>query len=319
MKRSIFLYALAAGLFAALIVYSAEARAGAAAGARLWGGLLVPSLLPYFAAAGLLSRLGAVEAFGRRAAPLGRRLLGLSAAGTGIFLLALTGGYPLGAAAAAEAVRAGRLSREEAGALLRFGDNTGPAFAVGALGVGVFGRAEVGLALWGIHALCALALGILLPRRVFSGGAAAPRRRALSFSEALTDSLSAAVTALLSIGGYVILFSALLAVGDALGFPGAAAKACARITPLDEGYLRALFTGALELSSGIGAMASLPRDAGTFTLGAFLLGWGGVCVHLQSAAVTAGTGIDLRQRLWGKLLHGALSALAACALAPILL
>ena len=48
----------ALGLFGSLIVFSAQARAGAEAGLRLWAELLVPSLLPYFAATGLLTFTG---------------------------------------------------------------------------------------------------------------------------------------------------------------------------------------------------------------------------------------------------------------------
>ena len=319
MKTRTLSLAAALALFAALVLCSAEARLGAAAGLRLWSGLLVPSLLPYFAAAGLLTRLGLTEALGRRLAPAGKRLLGVSPAGVGIFLLGLSGGYPLGAAAVSDALRSGRIGRDEAQRLLFFCDNTGPAFAVGALGVGIFHRAELGLALWGVHALCALILGVL-----FRGGAGdslppegpAPES---SFAGALTASVAAAVSALLSIGGYVAFFSALLAVAERMGFPGTLASLAAARTGWPEALFRALFTGLLELSSGIGALGGAAPDAAALTLGSFLLGWGGVCVHLQTAAVTAGTGLSLGGRLRGKLLHGLLSAAVTALLAPALL
>ena len=309
----------ALGLFGSLIVFSAQARAGAEAGLRLWAELLVPSLLPYFAAAGLLTRLGVVEAAGRRLVPVGKKLLGVDAAGCGIFLLGLSGGYPLGAAAVADAFRSGQLRREEAEDLLGFCDNTGPAFAVGALGLGVFRSAAIGLTLWGVHALCALLLGICRRRGVRRNGVSQRKAPLLSFSEALTGSLSAAVTALLSIGGYVVFFSALLAVGEAFGFPDAPAARCAEAVGLPPEFFRAMLIGSLELSSGVGAMAVLPRNAAALVLAAFLLSWGGLCVHFQAAAVTAGTGLRLGRRLRGKLLHGLLSALAVWFLSPCLL
>lgn len=296
----------AAALFALLVTFSAEARAGALSGMRLWSELLVPSLLPYFAAAGLLSRLGFVDALGR-----------YLPAGGGIFLLGLSGGYPLGAAAVADALRAGDIDRAQGQELLRYCDNTGPAFAVGAMGLGVFGRAAVGLWLWGIHALCALALSLLFHRRRDAAVRPAPKVR--SFAEALTGSLSAAVTALLSIGGYVVFFSALLSIIERLGFPGAVCESLARRFGLDAAFLRAGLVGALELSSGVGALRALPPDALTLCLAAFLLGWGGLCVHFQSSAVVADTGMRMGPRLRGKLLHGLLSALCAWALAPLIL
>ena len=98
MKRRFFGYAAGAALFLLFLFSSADARQGAADGLRLWGTLLVPSLLPYFAAAGLLTRLGAVDALARRLAPAAARLFGVSGAGAAVFLLGLSGGYPLGAA-----------------------------------------------------------------------------------------------------------------------------------------------------------------------------------------------------------------------------
>ena len=55
-------------------------------------------------------------------------------------------------------------------------------------------------------------------------------------------------------------------------------------------------------------VSTLPLRPGYLALGAFLLSFGGMCVHLQASAVTAGTGLKLTGRLGGKLLQGLLSA-----------
>ena len=77
--------------------------------------------------------------------------------------------------------------------------------------------------------------------------------------------------------------------------------------------------GALELSAGIGAMAGLPVSPSSLALSSFLLGWGGLCVHFQSLAVTAKAGLDLKGRRRGKLLHGVLSAAVTYGAAAIFL
>ena len=313
-------YSLAAlVLFAALMWFSAAARAGADHGLALWGGILVPSLLPYFAAAGLLARLGFIDAVGRRMSRSGQKLLGVSGTGCAVFFLGLSGGYPLGAASVAEAVKEGRMSPREGERLLGFCDNTGPAFAVGALGVGIFGSAGLGLFLWGVHALTALILGMLQRGDPPPESARPKPARPVVPGEALSASVSAAVSALLSIGGYVVFFSAILGVAEKVGFPGAAASLLSEYLGWDEALCRAALIGTLELSSGVGAMAGMAADPLHLALGAFLLGWGGLCVHFQSAAVTAGTGIRLTRRLCGKLCHGLLSAVSTLILARFLL
>ena len=317
MKRRFFGYAAGAALFLLFLFSSADAWQGAADGLRLWGTLLVPSLLPYFAAAGLLTRLGAVDAIARRLAPAAARLFGVSGAGAAVFLLGLSGGYPLGAASIGELYRSGALQKEEAEHLLAFCDNSGPAFAVGALGTGVFGSAGWGLLLWGIHALSAAAVGILFRRKQAGGAPARPTQPPADFGAALGGGVTAAGRTVLQIGAYVIFFSALLTSLGTLGFPDTLAGELAFRTGAPLSFFRALFTGALELSSGIGAMAGLPLTPGSLALGEFLLSWGGLCVHGQAGA--AAKGLKTRKRLGGKLLQGVFSAALAYAAASIIM
>ena len=317
MKRRFIGFAAGAALFLLFLFSSADARQGAAEGLRLWGTLLVPSLLPYFAAAGLLTRLGAVDAIARRLAPAAARLFGVSGAGAAVFLLGLSGGYPLGAASIGELYRSGALKKEEAEHLLAFCDNSGPAFAVGALGTGVFGSAGWGLLLWGIHALSAAAVGILFRRKQTGGAPARATQPPADFGAALGGAVTAAGRTVLQIGAYVIFFSALLTSLGTLGFPDTLAGELAFRIGAPLSFFRALFTGALELSSGIGAMAGLPLTPGSLALGEFLLSWGGLCVHGQAGA--AAEGLKTRKRLGGKLLQGVFSAVITYGIVVIIM
>ena len=74
------------------------------------------------------------------------------------------------------------------------------------------------------------------------------------------------------------------------------------------GTVPPLLAGFLELTVGITALT--PHRLG-FTLAAGLLGWGGVSVHCQAAAVLSDTDLSLRHYLLGKALQGLLSAAAA--------
>lgn len=305
MKKRYAGYAAGAAVFVLFLFSSAEARQGAADGLRLWGTILVPSLLPYFAAAGLLTRLGAVSALARRLSGAAARLFGVSGEGAAVFLLGLSGGYPLGAASVGSLYRSGAIDAEEAEHLLLFCDNSGPAFAVGALGAGVFGSAGWGVMLWGVHALSAAAVGIVFRGKPSGGKRPGAAPSCPPFGAALGESVAAAGETLFRIGAYVIFFSALLAALNTLGFPDTAAGELARHTGGSLSFFRALLTGALELSSGIGAMSGMAPAPESLALGEFLLSWGGVCVHWQAGAAA---GLPMQKRLGGKLLQGVLSA-----------
>ena len=138
--------ALAATLTAlgALLLCSQAALESARAGLNLCAQMIVPSLLPFFILSSLLQQLGLPGILGRWLSPVTQRLFGIGGAGASALLLGVTGGYPLGADAVARLRRSGTLTREQAERALAFCNNSGPAFLVGAAGVGVFHSAGYG-------------------------------------------------------------------------------------------------------------------------------------------------------------------------------
>ncbi len=295
---------------AALLLFPDVSAAAAREGVALCLQTVLPSLFPFFVLSSLLVQSDVPRLLSRAMAGVMYPLFGVSGAGAAVFLLGLSGGYPLGAASIGALYRDGSLRKNEAEHLLAFCDNSGPAFAVGALGVGVFGSAGWGMLLWGIHAISAAAVGILFRRKTRGGEAPIkPPQKTPDFGAALGGAVTAAGQTILQIGAYVIFFSALIASLGALGFPDTLAGELALCTGGPLSFFRALFTGALELSSGVGAMTGLPLTPGSLALGEFLLSWGGLCVHGQAGA--AAEGLKMRKRLGGKLLQGVFSAALA--------
>ena len=233
-------------------------------------------------------------------------------------LLGVTGGYPLGADAVARLRRSGALTREQAERALAFCNNSGPAFLVGAAGVGVFHSAGYGLLLYGVHVLSAVIVGMLFAPR--SGGFLPEDRSqiaAVSLSQALPEAVRSAVRAVLTVSGFVVTFSVVTGVLDASSLLPALVGTSAARLGLELHFARALCTGVLELGTGIGAMQGLMPTPGNLALAAFLIGWGGVSVHCQTAAVIAGTDIKSARHTVGRLLHGAISALCMWVLANL--
>ena len=239
-----------------------------------------------------------------------QKLFGIGGAGASALLLGVTGGYPLGADAVARLRRSGALTREQAERALALCNNSGPAFLVGAAGVGVFHSAGYGLLLYGVHVLSAVLVGMLFAPR--SGGLQPEERTqiaAVSLSQALPEAVRSSVRAVLTVSGFVVTFSVVTGILDASGLLPALVGTLAARLGLELHFARTLCTGVLELGTGIGAMQGLTPTPGNLALAAFLIGWGGVSVHCQTAAVIAGTDIKSARHTVGRLLHGAISAL----------
>lgn len=80
-----------------------------------------------------------------------------------------------------------------------------------------------------------------------------------------------------------------------------------------------VLTGMLELSGGIAALANLPIALRwKLALASFFLGFGGLCVWMQTQAVLAPAGLSGCGMLLAKLAQGLLAALMTFFLAPLL-
>lgn len=313
--------AAALAALAAMICCPAQALSASRSGLDLCARVVVPTLLPFFIVTSLLGELGLPGHLGRRLAPVMRELFGVSGAGAAAFVLGVTGGYPLGAAAVADMRARGEIGREEAENLLAFCNNSGPAFIIGAAGIGVFGSSGAGLLLYFSHIAAALMTGALLCRR---SADAPPRRQpvcagAVGLASALPEAVKKSVTAVLSVCGFIVLFSVLIGVLDALGAFTALAGELAARGGLELHFARALLTGLLELGCGIGSMEGLAATPVNLALASFILGWGGVSVHFQTLAVLAGTDVKGARHFAGRLMSGCISAAITLLLSGALL
>ena len=294
--------AACSGALALLLLTCGDTAAqGVRDGISLCLASVIPALFPFFVAAQLLTSLGAAEALGRTAGSLFRRLFGIDGAGAAAFLLGLIGGYPVGAKATGSLVRQGLLSPEDGARLLTFCNNAGPAFILGIAGRGVFHSPRAGAWLYLLHAASATAVGLLLCRAGRTKPPAVPRtvppvpakKPPASLAAAFIEAVQSGVRAMAGVCGFVIFFLVLLRLAE-----GAL------------GSLPPLAAGLLELTNGI---LRLTPDRRGFITAAGLLGWGGLSVHGQTAAVLGGSGISLRRYLPAKALQGALSAVLAAA------
>ena len=295
-----------AAAFAALLRFPQEVSASVTEGLRLSVSVLIPSLFPFFICVNLTSALGLTGVLARVFAPVMRQMFHVSGAGCTAVLCGAAGGYPSGAQCVAALYREGQLSRAEAEYLLLFCNNAGPAFLFGAVGT-VLGIGMTGcLLLWGIHLLSALVIGLVNRPKEAPNAALPPVQRA-NASGAVVEAVRSAGQAVLQITMFVAAFSVLARL---------LTMAAAHILP--DGVCTVL-TGMLELSGGIAALANLPITLRwKLALASFFLGFGGLCVWMQTQAVLAPAGLSGCGMLLAKLAQGLLAALITFFLAPLL-
>lgn len=276
-----------------LILDAKNALAGASTGIRLCLNSVIPSLFPFFVLSALLTAsLGELRP--KLLTPL-CRLAGIPDGGEGLLAVALLGGYPVGADNVARLYRSGQLQKEEAQRLLMFCSNAGPAFLFGVVAA-QFSSLRTVWGLWGI--LCLSSLTVALLTKGTARGEIRPEGTPLTVQAALAQSISV----MARVCGWVVLFRILWECLLRRLFP--------------DPQLQCIAGGLLELTAGCCSLDSITDEGLRFVIAAGLLSFGGVCVCLQTAAVTGTLGIAAYLR--GKLLQCAISlTLAAFAVRPV--
>ena len=308
MKEKLTGAAVAAAMLSLCFSGGAAIEAARAA-LRVCAATILPSLFPFFVLSILLSRLGVPRQIGQRLAPLAGRFFGVSGAGLTALPVGLLGGYPMGAACVAELLTQREIDRDEAERLLLFVNNSGPAFLIGAVGNGVFGSEKAGFLLYGAHAAAAILTGLLLSRfreAVVPG----PMRHGEPFAAAFPAAVRQAVGAVLTVCGFAVCFSVLLGLLENWGLFS--------LLGISTPERRVLVSGLFEIGSAVGAMRGLTPSPTHLALAAGVLGWGGLSVHCQTAALFADCDLSLRRHTLGRLCSALFSALIAGAFAPLL-
>ncbi|MGN0999116.1 MAG: hypothetical protein ACI4PO_06145 [Faecousia sp.] len=270
MKRRLLLGIFSALGILVLILDTKTALSGAAEGIALCIGSVIPSLFPFL----VLSVLLTSALTGIQSKPLSRlgSLCGIPKGSEAILLIGLLGGYPAGAQAAVQAYRQGQLPRRTARRMLGFCSNAGPAFLFGIV-AGKFSTWWAAWVLWGIHVLSALLVGACLPgreRSSVSSGKTVP----MSLSRALEQS----VRIMALICGWVVIFRVLISVLD---------RWLLWLFPID---MQVFLLGFLEMTNGCCELEYIRNEGLRFVCASAILGFGGLCVGMQTASVTEGLG-----------------------------
>ena len=207
----------------------------------------------------------------------------------GLALAGILGGYPVGARNAAQSYRTGQLSREDAERAAVIFNCPGPAFIFGVAGqLFPLGRTAM---LWAVYLTSSAILWMLLPK--------AHHCPAVSMPITLPESMNSALIAIASVCGWVVLMRTVLAVLD---------RWVLWILPH---WGQAAVSGILEMTNGMLMLGAVEENL-RFVLAAGMLGFGGICVGMQTMGVAKG--LSLKRYFPGKIFQGCVCVLLSSVL-----
>ncbi len=298
MKRAV-PYIFVAFIALMILIYPQNAIMSAKSGLYLCYDVIIPSLFPFFICSGLLIYSGFTKILAKISGPFMRPLFNVGGSGSTALTLGIVSGYPLGALTACQLYESGYLSKTETERLLAFCNNSGPLFILGAVGSAIYSSGKIGVVLYISHILSTLLVGFLFrfyARDKHTAPTYSINQSEDGFSQVFSKVLASSINSILTVSGAVIFFGVISGIVTAH-------------LPLGDA-IKSVITGILELAGGTKAISetTLPLTI-KLTLSAFVVGFAGICVHIQVAAIVAKYHLSLVPYILGKLLHGLFSAL----------
>jgi len=281
--KAVYLKALPAAAFLLLIIFPESAAEGARTGLGTCAEIIIPSLFPFFIASGLISGTGTGLMLGRALSGILGRAAGFSETASAAFAVGITGGYPMGAKFLADELSRGHIAEEEAEAVLPYVNNSGPAFILGAVGVGAFGSAETGVRLYIIHICSALLCAAIFNRHSRFPRSFSASECEESFAELFCGSVKGAAAAMLQVCGFVVCFSVLLSILKDPIFSLSGASAA--LLGLEPHFTSAVLSGFFELGNAVSCLRGLSTSRLNLAHASFILSFGGLSVLMQTLAV----------------------------------
>ncbi len=293
---------------AGMVSFPATVFMTAKGGLQTWWNIVVPSLLPFFIISELLIRLGFVSFLGKIMEPIMRPLFNLPGSSGFILGVSFLSGSPLCAILTARLRREGLCTKEEGERLIAFTSNASPLFLLSAVSVGMLKDPSLGPYIASIHYLSNLICGFLL--KLLNKKKSAPNaekqkaspkgsvenpfpQEHLNFGFLLRETVRNATVTLLTIGGFIALFSVLVGIIQATGIFSLLLKIISPIATLtrsDPALLRSLLYGFFEMTIGINEASKSPADLlQKLIVIEAILAWNGLSIHAQVAGMISGT------------------------------
>ncbi len=326
-------------LLTILLIYFPDAALTASLrGLKMWAEVVFPSLLPFFITAELLLAFGVVKFLGVLFEPIMRPLFNVPGDGSFGWIMGMASGYPTGAKIAARLRDEKQLTKLEAERLVSFTNNSSPLFIFGAVSVGFFHDAKLGLLLAVCHYLSNMIVGILMrfhgrkteTSKKIKQAAKVSHKPSITAAlksmhrtrlkdgravgEILGDSVLQSIKTLIMVGGFIILFSVIIQLLHLVHFSviiGNIFSGLFYIIGIPVHFGEAFFSGLFEITLGVTLISQFETDflLHKAILISFILGFNGFSIQAQVASILAKTDIRFTPYFFARFLHGIIASM----------
>ncbi|MFS0856931.1 nucleoside recognition domain-containing protein [Paenibacillus taichungensis] len=297
-------------LVIAVVVSPKDAFDASIQGLDIWWKIIFPAMLPFLMLSQMLTAFGFTHALGVLLGPLMQRWFRLPGKAGLAVVVGMCGGFPAGADTASRLVQDQQITAKQAGIVAAASHFANPLMIILVIGAAFLHQPAAGYFLLIVHWVSgwiATMIGVrLLPKesigkKFSTANPSSYKRRSLwsqmmiaareaqerdgrGFGKLLGDTVSQAVQTLMMTGGYMIVFAVFVRLLTLYITPGTSV---------------AFWPSLLELHLGTYHLSQSPlTPVLLMSLLAAVLGWGGLCSHLQVSAVLKAAGLASTSMLY---------------------
>ncbi|MDZ5470677.1 sporulation integral membrane protein YlbJ [Bacillus sp. 31A1R] len=317
-----------------LISFPQESVDASIRGLDMWWEIVFPSLLPFFIVSELLIGFGVVKFIGVLLEPLMRPLFKVPGVGGFVWAMGMASGFPAGAKLTARMRQEEQLTRIEAERLVSFTNCSNPLFIFGAVSVGFFYNAKLGILLALAHYLGNFTVGLIMRfygkdednnstqnskfsvRAAFSALHRTRIKEERPIGKLLGDAVMSSIQTLLMIGGFIILFSVinkLLYHLNIISFLGNGVEFILQSLHLPVVLSIPFISGLFEITLGSQLTSQVQESTlmQQAIITSFILAFSGFSVQAQVASILAQTDIRFKPFFVARIMHGIFASIFA--------
>lgn len=273
--KSLFVVVIFACLSTSLIVFSNAGNSGAIEGLNLCYNVVIPSLFPFTVFSLIIFESGFFD----------RLSISKNIEELFIFFLSSIGGFPVGAKIINNAYKRKSLSKKNAELMLGYCVSSGPSFIILSLGIQILNNKVIGYILFFSNLTANLIIMAVLSNfKDKNQTIKISKSETKSFSENFVNSTYDATVSITAICAYVTLFSTIISVINSM---------------LGENPIKKILLPLLEITNGVTLTDNIYFIA-------FLLGFGGICVHIQILTMCSDLKPNYLKFLALRVIHGTL-------------
>lgn len=295
-------------LFAANINLSLNA---AIEGSKLWYKAILPTTFPFVVICNLLIYYDGISLYSKILGPLICKPLNLSKNCSFPIVASLLCGYPLGAKYCVDLYNMNYLDKDEYLRLLNIASNVGPIFLIGSVAAALLNNLYFGYILLTSSYLSIIFIGIITKKKRTSCKISSLRlnkKSDFNFGIAIKSAIENAINTTLSIGGFIIIFSVIIALIKNISSIHSLCSYIENTLNLPFDTIYGSFLGSIEITNGCSILSRLDLQLPLkISIISFLCSFSGLAVIAQVSSFVSSTDIKYSKYIFLKFIQGIFS------------